>query len=198
MADATHRSSDVAMRRSYRARLTRGHARCARPKAARFAMRSTAALGPLTPARLRQNLANSGHSGLDPSNSMLTYLFVAAGLLGVFLVNFQTSKTIAPVDRLAISLLIAGVATVPLSSWLLFTPSIALIVLGAIGLAIPTKSFYARRNARRELLERLRNAGGTHGLCPNCDCVLFISAANCSTCGASFGPGSAWKVSLDV
>ena len=128
---------------------------------------------------------------------MLVYSFLAAGLIVIFLVNFRNSEAVALIDRVAISLVIAGVALLPLSMWLLFIPSFALIILGAVGLAIPTKGFYERRDARRRMGETLLNQTA-NGLCPNCDCVLPMSAPACPNCDADFGSGSACKGGRDT
>lgn len=128
---------------------------------------------------------------------MLVYSFLAAGLIVIFLVNFRNSEAVALIDRVAISLVIAGVALLPLSMWLFFIPSFALIILGAVGLAIPTKGFYERRDARRRMGETLLNQTA-NGLCPNCDCVLPMRAPACPNCEADFGPGAAWKVGRDT
>ena len=125
---------------------------------------------------------------------MLVSTFLIAGLLGVFLVNFRKSEDVAWSDRASISLLIAGIATLPLSVRLAFISSFALLILGAICLAIPSRDFYQQRNARRSARKFLAEQGGAEGLCPNCDFVLPVDAPRCHNCDAEFGPGSAWKV----
>lgn len=128
---------------------------------------------------------------------MLVYSFLAAGLFVIVLVNFRNSEAIALVDRIAISFVVAGVALLPLSMWLIFIPSFALIVLGAIGLAIPTKGFYEKRDERRKIRKSLMDQTA-NGMCPNCARVLPMTAAECPNCNADFGPGATWKVGRDT
>ena len=62
---------------------------------------------------------------------MLLVVFIALVAGGLFAVNYKTSHRIAPVDRVALSLLIVGFGSVPLTFWLLFLPSFAIIIVGA-------------------------------------------------------------------
>ena len=60
-----------------------------------------------------------------------------------------------------------------------------LIVIGAFAFAI---------KPRRHRAIKATDASDETGVCPNCDSVIALGAAECPVCKAVFGEGSAWEV----
>lgn len=92
-------------------------------------------------------MVKSKYSELSP---MFFYSWLFVGFLVLVLFNYGPIDKIAPVDRIGFSLFIMGIGILPWSLWLLFIPSFALMIIGAILIIfVPTDDYYRRRNERR-------------------------------------------------
>jgi hypothetical protein len=81
---------------------------------------------------------------------MFFYAWLSVGFLVLVLFNWGPSDKIAPVDRIGFSLFIIGIGILPWSMQLLFLPSFALMITGAVLIVfVPTGDYYTRRNERR-------------------------------------------------
>jgi len=97
-----------------------------------------------------------------------SWLFVWSLVLIVF--NYGPVDKIAPADRIGFSLFIIGIGIIPLSMWLIFLPTFALMIIGAILIVfVPTDDYYRQRNERRasEAANRARNQTPTKNSGPS-------------------------------
>ena len=65
-------------------------------------------------------------------SAMFVYSWILVGVLVLALFNCVPAVKTAPLFRIGFSLMIIGVGILPLSLWLFFIPSIALMSIGVI------------------------------------------------------------------
>ena len=94
---------------------------------------------------------------------MVTFVWLTFALIALILFNYGPVDKIAPVDRIGFSLVIIGVGIIPLSMWMVFLPTFALIILGVILIVfVPTGDYYRQRNERRALESARREKDDAH------------------------------------